>query len=137
MEFPRWPHQPNLAGIVANADAHDITVRSLCQTVIDACPVCPTCDGEPPTADLVPGYFHNCPDCADGKLDVFSALARLAELEAIVAELDSFHQPWRYSPSFVGCSFCPEVDWPCTEHLVLRRALKSRPGETCKQTKQL
>ena len=53
------------------------------QLIIDALPVCPTCDGEPPTADLAPGYFHNCPDCTDGKLDVFRALtSRLAELES-------------------------------------------------------
>ena len=43
--------------------------------IIDALPVCPTCDGEPPTADLAPGYFHNCTDCTDGRMDVFRALA--------------------------------------------------------------
>ena len=43
--------------------------------ITNALPVCPTCDGEPPTADLAPGYFHNCADCTDGRMDVFRALA--------------------------------------------------------------
>ena len=95
--------------------------------IIDALPVCPTCDGEPPTADLAPGYFHNCPDCPDsGRMDVFRALARLAELEAIVTELDSLHEPLRHSPSpnsYVSCSLCHET-WPCAYHVVLLRAVK-------------
>jgi len=66
--------------------------------IIDALPVCPTCaswtdaencclPGQPcricgVDADGSPCAWPTCPDCTDGRMDVFRALARLAELEA-------------------------------------------------------
>ena len=76
---------PSLAG-----DAADFI-----QQVIDALPAqtpsdCPTCDGAR-TVDRDTLLFGEkfpriCTDCTDGKLDVLRALARLAELEAIVLD---------------------------------------------------
>jgi len=66
--------------------------------IIDALPFCPTCatwtdtencclPGQPcricgVDADGNPCDSPICPDCTDGRMDVFRALARLAELEA-------------------------------------------------------
>jgi len=102
-------------------------VADFIQQIIDVLPVCPTCDGVGKRVDPADYYIDSaCPDCTDGKLDVFRALARLAELEAIVAELDSLHEPLCHSPSpnsYVSCSLCHEP-WPCDHQLIILRSVK-------------